>query len=363
MRFVDEFRDPEAARRLAERIRRTAAGMEQLCFMEVCGGHTMALHRFGIPHLLPENVRMLSGPGCPVCVTPTTYVDRAIALGEEPGVILATFGDLYRVRGGEESLEDAAARGLEVRVVYSPRDALKLARESPEREVLFLAIGFETTVPGVAATVLEADGESARNFRVLSGHKVMPPALRALMEAPEVAVDGFLLPGHVSTISGPEPYAFLPDQYGVACCVTGFEPTDILRGILSLVEQVAEGRPAVENQYRRAVRAGGNPEAREVVEKVFLAADSQWRGLGLIEGSGLDLRPALSGYRAEPPDSTVPSAEHARCRCAEVLRGVIRPPKCPLFGRECVPDSALGPCMVSSEGACAAFYKYGAQDV
>ena len=370
MKFVDEFRNPEAAKGLAEEVVRAAHGAvgraagraagRTLRFMEVCGGHTMAIHRFGIPYLLPDEVELLSGPGCPVCVTPTTYLDLAIELAGRSEVTLTTFGDLYRVPGADGSLEDVAARGADVRIVYSALDALKIAGENPDREVVFLAIGFETTAPGTAATIREAHATGVRNFRVLSGHKTMPQALRALVAAPEVAVDGFLLPGHVSTITGPEPYAFLPEEFDMACCVTGFEPTDILRGILALVRQVAAGEPTVENQYRRAVHVGGNPRAREVVDEVFEPTDSQWRGIGLIEESGLAMRERWGAYSVEPPDPAVPSAEHEASRCAEVLRGLIRPTECPLFGTACVPDSPVGPCMVSSEGACAAFYRYGA---
>jgi hydrogenase expression/formation protein HypD len=293
-------------------------------------------------------------------VTPTTYLDRAIALARLPDTTVTTFGDLYRVPGAEISLEDAAADGADVRVVYSPRDALKLAQENRGRFVVFLAIGFETTVPGTAATIVEARDKGVKSFRVLSGHKTMPEALRALVAAPEVALDGFLLPGHVSTITGPEPYEFLPRDYGIACCVTGFEPTDILMGILALVRQVTEGRPAVDNTYRRAVRPGGNPRARALVDEVFEPTDSQWRGIGLIPGSGLDVRQRWTAFSVEPPDPAAPSAEYEACRCAEVLRGLLSPPECPLFGSKCVPDSPVGPCMVSSEGACAAHYKYGA---
>ncbi|MHC4789422.1 MAG: hydrogenase formation protein HypD, partial [Planctomycetota bacterium] len=309
MRLVDEFRDPAAARELAAEIARAAArAQRRLRFMEVCGGHTMAIHRFGIPQLLPEQVELLSGPGCPVCVTPTTYLDLAIRLGRRPGVTLATFGDLYRVPGADGNLEDAAAAGADVRVVYSARDALQFARDEPDREVVFLAVGFETTAPGTAATVLEADGGGVANFRVLSGHKTMPAALEALVTAPEVALDGFLLPGHVSTITGPEPYEFLPREHGLDCCVTGFEPTDILLAVRALVGQVVEERPCVENQYRRAVRSGGNARAREIIDQVFEPAESQWRGLGLIPGSGLAIRERWRSYAVEPPDPAVPSA-------------------------------------------------------
>jgi len=362
MRFVDEFRDPGAARELANAIRAAVreAG-RPMRFMEVCGGHTMAIHRFGIPHLLPEEIELLSGPGCPVCVTPTPYIDRAIELAREPGVTLATFGDLYRVPGGEVSLEEAAAQGCDVRVVYSSLDALQMARDRPDREVVFLAVGFETTAPGTAATVLQARAEGLGNFRVMSGHKTMPRALRALVEGPErAALDGFILPGHVSTITGPEPYGFLPTEFGVACCVAGFEPTDILRAILSLARQVAEDRPAVENRYTRAVRPGGNPLARQLVERVFEPADCQWRGLGMIPASGLDVRDEWQEVRIEPPDPADAGEEDAACRCPDVLRGLARPTDCPLFAVRCTPDAPVGPCMVSTEGTCAAYYKYGA---
>ncbi len=362
MKFVDEFRNPVAARELAAEIRRAAGALAQgtrLRFMEVCGGHTMAIHRFGIPHLLPDAVELLSGPGCPVCVTPTTYLDRALELGGRHGAVLATFGDLYRVPGGSGSLEDAAAGGLDVRVVYSATDALQIARQTPEREVIFLAIGFETTAPGTAATIRQARADAVRNFRVLSGHKTMPPALKTLVDSPRVALDGLILPGHVSTIIGTEPYEFLARDYRIACCVTGFEPTDVLLGILSLVRQVAESEPRVDNQYRRAARSAGNPVARDAVSEVFEPADSQWRGLGMIPASGLAVRPEWDDYSAEPPDPSAPSQEHEVCRCAEVLRGLVSPVECPLFGSACTPDSPVGPCMVSSEGACAASYKYG----
>jgi hydrogenase expression/formation protein HypD len=359
MRYVDEFRNPEAARSLAQRIAQVARGAPPMRLMEVCGGHTAAIYRFGIPQLLPSTVELLSGPGCPVCVTPTTYIDRAIELCDEPDIVLATFGDLYRVPGSAASLEDVAASGADVRVVYSPRDALSIALGSPEREVVFLAVGFETTAPGVAATILEAESGAAANFRVLSGHKTMPPALRALVDASEVAIDGFLLPGHVSTVIGQGAYEPLVQQHGIACCIAGFEPTDVLLAVLSLVQQVAAGRPSMQNRYGRVVRPDGNPRALAAMGKVFEPVESQWRGLGLIPGSGLDLREQFHRYRVAPPDPAQPSHESDRCRCPQVLRGVARPEQCPLFATVCTPDSPVGPCMVSSEGACAARYKYG----
>ena len=360
MKFVDEYRRSAPVKQLEEQIRRVAGRLQRkVRFMEVCGGHTMAIHRFGIPSLLPQEIALVSGPGCPVCVTPTAYIDRAIELGGRQGAILTTFGDLYRVPGSDGTLEDAAGQGLDVRVVYSPRDALDVALRSPDSHVVFLAIGFETTAPGVAATVLEAHARDITNFRIMSGHKTMPRALRALVEGHQVALDGFILPGHVSTIIGTEPYGFLPEEFGISCCIAGFEPTDILRGILGLTEQVAAAAPFVQNEYRRAVREGGNPVAREQMHRVFEPCDAQWRGLGLIPESGLRVKPGWEAYSEEPPDPAVPGYRHSTCRCDEVLRGLVRPPDCPLFGTVCTPDSAVGPCMVSSEGACAACYKYG----
>jgi hydrogenase expression/formation protein HypD len=363
MRFVDEFRDPDAAHELAARIAREAdrAG-RPMRFMEVCGGHTMSVHRFGIPQVLPASIELLSGPGCPVCVTPTTYIDRAIALAADEGATVTTFGDLYRVPGSDGSLEQASARGADVRVVYSALDAMKAAEDDPGRRVVFLAIGFETTAPGTAATVEAARARELGNFSIMSGHKTMPGAMRALVDSPEVRLDGFILPGHVTTIIGTAPYAFLPDEYGLACCVTGFEPTDILRSILSLTRQVADEAPCVDNLYRRAVRPEGNPRALEAVGDVFEPVDAQWRGLGMIPRSGLGVRPDWAELSSEPPDPAVPSAESTACRCTEVLRGLVRPTDCPLFGRACVPESPVGACMVSSEGACSALYKYGRSD-
>ena len=364
IRFIDEFRDPQAVRSLCEHVRAAADGLtRRVRLMEVCGGHTMAIHRFGIPSLLPEQIELLSGPGCPVCVTPSTYVDRALETAADSDVVLCTFGDLYRVPGAKRALEDGAAEGLAVRVVYSARDALKLAAENPQKQVVFLAVGFETTAPTVAATVMEAKSKGVANFRVMSGHKTMPGALRALVEAPEVALDGFILPGHVSTIIGPQPYGFLARDFGMACCITGFEPTDILMSILDLVRQVASEAPGVSNQYRRAVRPEGNPSAVRLMERVFAPCDAQWRGLGLIRQSGLTLRQEWEDFGIEPPDARLPSAHHQSCRCDEILRGLLRPNECALFGAGCTTESPVGPCMVSSEGACAALYKYGGVQV
>jgi len=340
--------------------------------MEVCGTHTMAVARAGLRSVLPEGLRLVSGPGCPVCVTPVGYVDRALALAARPDVTVVTFGDLVRVPGsarGEPgtpapSLARAQADGADVRVVYSPLGALEVARCQPGREVVFLGVGFETTAPAVAAAVLRAREEGLDNLSVLSAHKTIPGAMEALVLSGELGLDGFLCPGHVSVVIGPEPYAPLAERHGVACAIAGFEPEEIVRGLVSLAAQVDEGRPRVDNCYPGAVRPGGNPAARARMEEVFAPADSVWRGVGTIPGSGLELREELSGmdaarrFEVELPEPVEPSG----CRCGDVLRGVLDPADCPLFGRRCTPEAPQGACMVSSEGSCAARYQHGPED-
>ena len=359
MRYVDEYRDLTVAKGLLEEIRQVRL-RGPVTLMEVCGSHTMAVSRFGIRTLLPVGVRLVSGPGCPVCVTPLRSLDRALALAALPDVTITSFGDLLRVPGSAGSLEQARAAGADVRMVYSTLDALALARQEPKRRVVFLGVGFETTAPTVAAVLLEAAATGVANFSVLCDHKVMPPAMRALMEAPDVNVRGFLCPGHVTTVIGSDAYRFLADEYGAACVVAGFEPVDLLRAILLLLRQAADGRAEVENAYGRAVTPQGNPTARQVLERAFVPADGEWRGLGVIPGSGLAIREELSAHdaaRLMPVD--VPEArENPACRCADVLRGVALPTECRLFGRACTPVKPQGACMVSSEGTCAAYYRY-----
>jgi hydrogenase expression/formation protein HypD len=331
-----------------------------LRLMEVCGTHTVAVFRHGIRSLLPGSIQLLSGPGCPVCVTSVKDVDRAVAISKAPGMVLATFGDMMRVPGGKGSLSDAKAEGASVRVVYSPLDALGMASKEGDMKVCFFAAGFETTIPLVAATLLEADRTGVGNFYIYSVHKVVPPALRALLEAPEVSVDGFILPGHVSTIIGSRPYEFLGKEYGVPSVITGFGAEDILEGILMLLEQVSSGRPEVRIQYRTVVRQEGNPRAMALIEEYFEPCASHWRGIGSIDGSGLRLRQKYSKRDVggvcdlEVPDYPEPRG----CSCGEVLRGVKAPTDCPLFGRRCTPASPVGACMVSTEGSCAAYYRY-----
>ena len=359
MKYLDEFRDLELAKKLARKIKEVA-GKGKIQLMEVCGTHTMSISKFGIKSLLPENIRLISGPGCPVCVTPNPYLDRALSLSLAPNVLVATFGDMLRVPGSSRSLEQARASGGKVKMVYSPMDALKLAQENPGTKVVFLAVGFETTSPGIAATIMQAEKSNTENFFVLVGHKLIPPSMKALVENKKVGVSGFICPAHVSTIIGLEPYRFLARDYGIPCVVAGFEPLDILQCVLMLTEMIRTKKADVQNQYRRAATAGGNVTAQEMLAKVFEPVDSEWRGLGFIPLSGYQLRPAFAHRDAAKmiPVSVEKPREHKGCKCGAVLQGLIEPPRCPLYGKPCTPEKPIGPCMVSSEGTCAAFYKY-----
>jgi len=341
--------------RLAAALR--AEARPGLTFMEVCGTHTMSIARYGLRELLPEGMRLISGPGCPVCVTAMADLDRVIALALRPEVTMATFGDLIRVPASSTTLAAARAAGADVRVVYSARDAVQIAADEPDRQIVFAGIGFETTAPTIAASLLEARARHLTNFSVLSMHKTMPPPLKALLELGETPISGFLLPGHVSVITGTACYEFLARDYGVAGVVAGFEPHDVLRALLSLVRQDA---PAIEIEYGRAVRPEGNVVARRLMEQVFEPSDADWRGLGVIPGSGMALRPDYVDADAAARFPTVlePPLEPAGCRCGEVLRGVTDPADCALFGARCTPEDPVGACMVSSEGACAARYRY-----
>lgn len=361
MKYIDEFRDPDLARRLVSQIRAQAARPVRL--MEFCGGHTHAIFRFGLRQMLAPHVELRSGPGCPVCVTSAADLDRAIALAEAPGAILTTFGDMMRVPGSRGTLQEARARGSDVRVVYSALDALEIARRNPQRAVIFLGIGFETTAPTVAATLLQAEEEGQPNFFVFSVHKLTPPATCAILEAGEVALDGVIGPGHVSAVIGSEAWQFLPQEYGIACAVAGFEPLDILGAVAALVRCVMEGRPDVVNAYGRGVRPQGNTTALALMERVFRVGPAEWRGLGAIPDSGLFLREAFAHRDAAQrfPLAVEPAEEPPGCRCGEVLRGVIEPPDCPLFRRVCSPRHPIGPCMVSDEGACAAYFWYAGE--
>ena len=329
--------------------------------MEVCGTHTVAIFRSGIRSLLPDTVELISGPGCPVCVTPAGEIDRAIALAGQDGVILATFGDLMRVPGSESSLHQERATGAAIQVVLSPLDALQIAQEHADRKVVFFAVGFETTSPAIAAAVQEAQRRGLGNFYLLSSQRVIPPAIRALLSGGKVQIDGFILPGHVSVIIGRAPYLLISEEFGLPGVITGFEPLDILEGIYMLLRQRDEGRTAIEIQYSRAVKEEGNQHAIEILNAVFEPVDARWRGIGVIPNSGLDLREDFSAMDAAQAFD-IPYADKEDppgCLCGEVLQGIHRPPDCALFGTRCTPEEPVGPCMVSTEGSCAAYYKYG----
>jgi hydrogenase expression/formation protein HypD len=362
------FRDPDAARSVAKAIR--ARSTRPVRLMEFCGGHTHAILRHGVPSLLPETIELRSGPGCPVCVTAAADLDRAIALAQVPDVILTTFGDMVRVPGSRSagadapaSLAQAKAEGADVRVVYSPLDALRAARQNPEHPVVFLGVGFETTAPMVASAVLAAEAEEIENFFVFSTHKLTPPATRAILDAGEVQLSGIIGPGHVTTVIGSHAWRFLPGDYQIPMAIAGFEPLDILRAVLALVEMVEEERPDVANAYARSVRREGNVAAQRALEQVFELADAEWRGFGTIPASGLRLREAYARFDAARvfPVEISPAREPPGCRCGEVLRGVLLPTECALFAQVCTPQTPVGPCMVSAEGACAAYYRYGAR--
>lgn len=342
-------------------IRERANRLERVVnLMEVCGTHTMAAFRTGLRSLLPQNVRLLSGPGCPVCVTPNSFLDQAIELARRPKTIVATFGDMLRVPGSHGSLEQVRAQGGQVRVVYSALDALELAGKNPDHEVVFLGVGFETTAPGTAWALREAVN-SARNFSVLCAHKTMPRAMAALLSSGEVRIDGFLCPGHVSLIIGAQAYEFLSREWRAPCVVAGFEGEDMLEAIAMLLRQIEERRAQVEIQYTRAVRWEGNARAQGLLAEVFEPCDEEWRGLGVIQGSGLAIRPtfaAADARRRFSDISVAPPREPRGCACGDVLRGAKTPPECPLFQRVCTPSNPVGACMVSSEGTCAAYFKY-----
>jgi hydrogenase expression/formation protein HypD len=362
VRFVDEYRDPVAARRVLATIRQLAGTERPFKFMEVCGGHTHAIYRHGIEHVLPSNVELVHGPGCPVCVIPMGRIDDAIAVAETPSVIFTSFGDMMRVPGGNGTLLEAKARGADVRIVYSPLDALKVAMDNPDREVVFFAVGFETTAPSTAVTLLKARDEGVMNFSVFSNHVTIVPPIKAILESPDLRLDGFLGPGHVSTVVGNHPYRFVAKQYGKPLVTAGFEPLDILQAIAMLLTQIREGRCEVENQYTRIVRDEGNPRALSYLAEVFeLRPHFEWRGLGFIAQSALKLRDELAPWDAELRYAVpgVRVADPKACQCGEVLKGVIKPWECKVFGTACTPETPIGTCMVSSEGACAAYYNFG----
>ena len=360
MKYVDEYRSGELAKRLAGEIARLAD--RPLRIMEVCGGHTHTIFRYGIEALLPAHVTMIHGPGCPVCVIPLGRLDDAMSIAARPNVILTTFGDAMRVPGSKMSLQQAKAAGADVRMVYSPLDALKIARERPEREVVFFALGFETTAPSTAMTVLQAQRQGIGNFSLFSNHILIVPALRTLLDAPDMQLDGFIGPGHVSTVIGARPYDFVSRTYGKPVVISGFEPLDVLQSVYMVVKQIVESRAEVENQYTRAVFPDGNRKALDVIDEVFEPrAFFEWRGLGSLPRSGLKLRARYAAFDAERKFDLpgLQIADPKACQCGDILKGALKPWECKVFGSACTPETPIGACMVSSEGACAAYYNYG----
>ncbi|MCF8110840.1 MAG: hydrogenase formation protein HypD [Desulfobacteraceae bacterium] len=358
MKYAREYRDPELCRNLADRIKETC--QKEMRIMEVCGTHTVSIFRHGIRSLLPEHLSLISGPGCPVCVTDQKDLDAFMELANRKDVITATFGDLMRVPGSDSSLQGKKASGSDIRVVYSTMGALDIARANPSKQVVFLGIGFETTAPTVSASVLAAKEEGLENYSVYCAHKLVPPALEALVNTPGIRIDGFLLPGHVSVVIGENGYREFFDRYGLPSVIAGFEPVDIMTALLKLTEMITTQTPALKNAYTRAVSENGNTEARRVMETVFKPCDAVWRGLGEIKDGGLSFRPTFADFNAcekfeiNVSETVLPKG----CACGDILTGRISPPECRLYGRVCTPLNPVGPCMVSSEGACAAYYKY-----
>ena len=361
MQYVDEYRSPEAIKGLLAEIEQLSRGRTYK-FMEVCGGHTHSIYKHGLQDLLPPNIELVHGPGCPVCVIPMGRIDDAIAIARSPGVIFATFGDMMRVPSSHGSLLDAKADGADVRFVYSPLDALKLAREAPDRAVVFFAVGFETTAPSTAATLLRAREEGLGNFSVFCNHVTIIPAIKAILDSPDMRLDGFIGPGHVSTIIGLRPFDFIPQVYRKPVVIAGFEPTDVLQSVAMILRQLHRGKPQVENQYARVVRPEGNRKALEILSRTMeLRPYFEWRGLGFITQSALKLRAEFSAWDAEVHHAIpgVRVTDPKACQCGEVLKGVLKPWQCRVFGTACTPETPIGSCMVSPEGACAAYYNYG----
>ncbi|HLG61935.1 MAG TPA: hydrogenase formation protein HypD [Ktedonosporobacter sp.] len=361
MKYVDEFRDSHLASHLAEAI--AQLNPEQpLKLMEVCGGHTHTIYKHGIEDILPPTIDLVHGPGCPVCVLPMGRIDDAIALAHTDGVIFTTFGDMMRVPGSNGSLLDARAQGADVRFVYSPLDALKVAQQNPERQVIFFAIGFETTAPSTAVTLLRAQAEQIRNFSIFCNHITVVPPIKAILDSPDLRLDGFVGPGHVSMVIGLQPYEFIARDYHKPVVISGFEPLDIIQSVYMIVKQISEGRSAVENQYIRVVRPEGNVKALQAMDRTMeLRPTFEWRGLGSIPYSALKLRPAYKAWDAEERFAVpgIRVADPTACQCGEVLKGAIKPWECRVFGTACTPETPIGTCMVSSEGACAAYYNFG----
>ncbi len=359
MKFITEFRSSELAEGLISQIHRKSKTAAR--FMEFCGGHTVTIFRYGIRRVLPSTIDMVSGPGCPICVTANADLDKAIALAQIPEVIIATFGDMLKVPGSHSSLQEVKANGADVRMVYSTMDALKIAEDNPGKSVVFLGIGFETTAPTIAASILQAEENGIKNYYVLSLHKLCPPVIRAILDSGEVKLHGLICPGHVSAIIGSHPWEFIAQDYGIPCVVSGFEPLDILQCVNMLVAQIENGESKVEIAYRRGVRPEGNQQALKLMEEVFETCPAEWRGIGEVPDSGLKVRKEYQPFDAEVAFDIDPGSpyEPEGCICGDILRGVKTPLDCRLFGKVCTPESPVGPCMVSSEGSCSAYYLYG----
>jgi hydrogenase expression/formation protein HypD len=357
MKFIDEYRDKDLVLKLAEEIRKTS--VKSISLMEVCGGHTMSVQRFGLPSLLPPTIRLLSGPGCPVCVSDRRFIDQAIAYCRLPDIIIATYGDLIRVPGSTSSLDREKAQGRDIRIVYSVMDSLDMALKNPGKKVIFLGIGFETTAPASATAIIGAFRQKISNFFLFSSHKIMPPAMAALIDE-GVKIDGYIAPGHVSTITGTSIYSDIAEKYHLGCVISGFEPVDLMEAILMLVRQIEAGTQKVEIQYRRVVRPEGNSKAREMLEEVFELRDDWWRGLGVLPASGYGIKEKYAGFDAEKVFNVEvePTREDKGCLCGEILKGLKNPKECKLFAKGCTPQNPVGPCMVSNEGACQAYYRY-----
>lgn len=365
MRYIDEFRNKNLIEKITKKIQNLMPP-DEINIMEVCGTHTRSFFRFGLHKLLPNNLRLIAGPGCPVCVSSQEYIDKAIAYAKDKDTLILTFGDMLRVPGTKSTLEKERARGANVSVVYSALDAVSLAAKNPYKpykKVIFLAVGFETTAPTIALSILMAKKENLKNLFFFSSLKLIPPAMAHLVKDHRLTLSGFLCPGHVSSIIGTRPYAFIPKRYKIGCVVSGFEPLDILEGIYFLIQQIVEHKPRVANQYIRVVTPGGNLKAKNLISRVFRVNEATWRGLGRIPKSGLKLRDEFSQFDVEKvmplnlKHKTL-NIQQKKCRCGEVLKGLLEPPECALFNKACSPQHPVGPCMVSSEGACNAYYKY-----
>ena len=359
MKYIDEFRQPELAKKLVDRIHHHST--KHIRLMEFCGGHTVSIFKYGIRELLPETIEMLSGPGCPVCVTSNADLDKSIAFAHLPDIIVTSFGDMIRVPGSQSSLQSARSEGCDVRIVYSVMDAIQIAKENPDKSVIFIGIGFETTTPTVAAGIIQAEQEKISNFYILSLSKICPPIMKSILDLGEVRLHGIICPGHVSAVIGSHPYQFIADDYDISCVISGFEPLDILLCVDMLVDQIENEDYKVEIAYRRGVKPEGNLQAIKLMDTVFETADADWRGIGIVPSSGLRLRDTYEKFDAEKNFDIDPGPvrEHQGCQCGSILRGISIPLDCPLFRTSCTPEHPVGPCMVSSEGSCSTYYQYG----